>query len=267
MSRFTAYKTSTVQDISTLMSLVRVFLIATTTENGMRFQSYQINGTRILRRDTPAPKNLTDCACSVALRCPDRQWSGGQFICKHGNNCTKGTVVWSIPGLVTSCTTFETFFDSDLRCFFDRACFDTLLSMFNVDMPDRLPLPAATIAIPVMNSSIPSLFSPNDTIGSILDRLTIEEWRVTTNYEGYYKTCAPDTCKYSVLQRADPFYTASLIISIFGGLIVTFRLLVPVAVRLVHWIVTYRRARDTHTHDSPSGKLVANVHLLCHTEM
>ena len=56
-----------------------------------------------LRRYLPSPPSFNTCACSVALHCPDPSWSGGQFICQYGNNCTKGSVVWGVPGFVKAC--------------------------------------------------------------------------------------------------------------------------------------------------------------------
>ena len=251
------FQSNTKQKVRNDMSMARLLMAASARQSGITFQSFEINGTWAVRRHSPAPNSSNECACSVAFKCPDPMWTGGRFLCKYGNNCARGTTVWTAPGLVTSCTNFETLLDSDLRCFFDQTCFSTLLSMFNVDMPDRLPLPSATRTLTAMNSSVPSRFLPNDTMGTLFNELMIEEWQLRSSFEGYYQSCAPATCKYSVSQRADPFYVASLIVSIFGGLIVTFRLLVPVAARLVYWIAIYWRNRHTND-DGPRLGMLAD---------
>jgi hypothetical protein len=148
-----------------------------------------------------------------------------------------------VPGLVTRCSDFESLFASDLRCFFDQTCFDTLLYMFNVDMPNRLPLPEATLAIPVLNSSAQSLFQPNDTIATITGQSFVEEWEVRSNFVGYYESCAPTTCTYKVVRHVDYIYIVTILVSLFGGLVVVFRLLVPVVVRLASWILCQWRDR------------------------
>jgi hypothetical protein len=121
--------------------------------------------------------------------------------------------------------------------------------MYNVDMPHRLPLPPATLAMSALNASAPSLFLPNDTISTIFDQLMVEEWPVRPNFEGYYKSCAPATCTYTVYRRADLLFIIATLVSLFGGLVVTFRLLVPIAARLVYWTMNKWRGRHINPTD------------------
>lgn len=222
--------------------------MASGSENGVSYQSFQIDGNWFIRRHSPAPAAYNACACSVAYSCPDTAWSGGQFVCKYGKNCIEGTVVWSIPGLVKGCTLIETVFSSDLRCFFNQTCLNIILAMFNVDMPQRNPLPTDTIGLKALNSSILSPFLPNATLRLIFRELMIVNWKFATDYTGYYTTCAPDMCVYTLTERLDIIYGITTMVGLFGGLVVSFKLFISIGVRLFLWAHTMRTERSATEH-------------------
>ena len=222
-------------------------MAATGIQNGLTFQSSQFNGKWMLRRHSPAPSAYNVCACSVARVCPDASWSGGQFLCHYGDNCTKDTVVWKIPGFVKSCSTMETILNSDLRCFFNKTCFHLLLSMYNTDMPHRLSLPTRTLSIHILDRASLVSFSPESTIDQILTELMIDSWPISINYTNYYKMCSPTKCTFMLTERLDLFYVFTIITSVFGGLVIILRLLVPLLVTFIHWMWTYRSERNANT--------------------
>ena len=187
-------------------------------------------------RYSPAPATLDQCQCSVAFDCLEER---GRIWCSYGNNCTVGTTVWVTPGLFKSCTPLDRVFVSDFRCFFDQTCVDTLISLYNYDMPTRLPLPEATMAIRAMNSSVTSRFGPNDTLNKLFDEFLIEEWEIETDFVGYYSACSPSECVYTYSQRMDIVFVATTIFSLLGGLTVIFSLLTPIGVRLIEWTISY----------------------------
>jgi hypothetical protein len=221
---------------------MRLILATSGAQSGLKYQSLLVNNSWLVRRYSPAPSALDVCACSVTYDCPT---AGGSFFCINGNNCTAGTVVWETPGVINSCTGIDSLLNTDLRCFYDQTCLNSVLSMYNVDMPTRLPLPADTLAIPVLNSSAPSRFSPIDTLGSIVEQLMVEEWDTQTDFEGSYETCAPLTCTYTFKERLDLFYVIATLTGLLGGLIVTFRLFVPIGARLIQQTIVYCRNRRT----------------------
>ena len=230
------------------------------TQSGMSFLFDQTDDQSVLRRYSRAPLDSTACACSVVLNCPDPAWSGGQFLCQQGNNCTAGTVTWSIPGLVTSCTTLDTILNSDLRCFYNQSCFKTLLSMFNVDMPNRLPLPSSISGINMLDTSKPSKFSPKDTIGTIYDQLMVEQWLLLPNHGGYYGACAPAVCTYAVSERIDVLYFIATLFGVIGGLAVTLHLLVSAVAQLVQWLLLHCPDRQGNGTDQQSKLTVCRTH-------
>lgn len=230
-----------------ILSMVRKIMAGSGAEGNATYQSFLVNSSWSIRRYSPAPAAFNVCACSIALDCPEPR---GYFLCVNGNNCTAGTVVWVIPGIIQSCVHFESLFNCDLSCFFNQTCLNTILSMYNVDLPTRLPLPAATVAISVLNSSASSRFLPNDTLGTIFDHLLIETWEIQSNFEGYFNICAPAMCTYTITQQLDVFYTIATIVGLLGGLLVTFRLLVLVFARLIQWsILLWRNRYAGKSHD------------------
>lgn len=242
-------------NVAHILRLVRTWLIASGIPSGMNYQSFLVSDTWLIRHHLPAPPAVNICACSVAFNCPDSTWAGGQFLCVHGNNCTPDTIVWSVPGFVKGCTSLEQIYSTDLRCFFNETCFHILLSMYNLDVPDRLPLPVTTQTIPILNGSLPSKFSPTDTIDTIFNELMVEEWIIKSDYSGYYATCAPSVCTYTIKQRLDFLYVVSTVVGLFGGLSVTFRLVIPIAARLIHWIFINWVLRRLNHDGNRNGKV------------
>ena len=220
-----------------LVSMVRSMLLASGMENELSYGSVQINGSWQGYRYSPASLSVNACACSVDFVCPK---ANGQIYCSYGYNCTVGTTAWITPGLLKGCIYVDDIFLSDLHCFFDQACLDKFISLYNYDLPTRLPLPEATRTMRALSSDIPSRFSPNDTFDTIFNALMIEEWIIKGDFDRYYAECAPASCTYSYSQRLDIIYMATTIVALFGGLVVILRLLVPIGVKsldsiIVHW--------------------------------
>jgi hypothetical protein len=219
------------------VSIIRKMFAVASFEQGIEFRTLNIDDRLLLRRDSPAPSAFNVCTCSVSERCPDSSWSGGHIFCKNGNNCTKDSIVWSVPGLKRSCSAGEINMLSDLRCFFNQTCLDMLLSMYNVDMPNRPSLPAATRAIVALNISHLSSFSSEEQMDPMFNKLFVEKWELKPDFIGYYSICAPLVCTYTINRKMDIVYIFTAVIGLLGGMTVILRLLVPVTVRLAHSII------------------------------
>ena len=256
------FRQSMKQSWQILISLLRTLLTGGGFEGGIQFQSVEINGKTLLQRYLPAPSAYNVCACSVARNCPDPTWSGAQFLCYYGDNCTAGSVVWSIPGLIKACTAADSFLGSDLRCFFSKTCLNMLLSMYNVDMSKRQALPPDTLNINILNTSTLVSFLPTDTIEKIFNELMVDDWTMRTNFAGYYNSCAPATCTHTVARRMNFFYAFTMITTFSGGLVVTFRLLIPMCVRIVCWILMHRQNNHSNTsHQTSTTSSYGNLYI------
>ena len=236
-------------------------LVAIGGESDMRFQKFEVNGKPMIQLYSPAPPAFNVCACSVAYTCPDSQKTGGPFICHYGYNCTKNTTVWYVPGISSACTYYERLLGSDLHCFYNRTCIEMMLSMFNVDMPNRLPLSNASSHFTPLNSIIRSKFPPNAKIEALFSEFNLEEWTVLPNYERHYQLCSPDSCTYIVTERLGLAGVISKIISFFGGLSVTFRLLVPLLVRFAYWLARRWCRRRSLIDRRDMARPEGNIHL------
>jgi hypothetical protein len=229
--------------------------LASGIENGLSYGSVQINGSWQAFRYSPAPLSLNACACSVDFICPK---ANGQVYCSYGHNCTVGTSPWTTPGIIKGCVNLDDIFLSDLRCFFDQTCLDTLLSLFNYDLPSRPALPEATRTMRALSTEIPSRFSPIDMFRTICEALMIEEWIIQRDFDRYYAECAPASCSYSYSQRLDIVYMVTTIVALFGGLVVMLPLLVPIGVKSIdsivgHWQSSRTTAVAAANSENPEG--------------
>ena len=83
-----------------------------------------------------------------------------------------------------------------------------------------------TLIVTPLNSSIPSRFPPNITIGNLIDELFIEQWSTKSIYENYFAACAPSVYRYEYVSRNSIVYVITLILSLYGGLTFGLRFIV-----------------------------------------
>ena len=57
-----------------------------------------------------------------------------------------------------------------------------------------------------------------------LNNLLIEAWSTNINYSGYLARCAPKSCTYAKTDRTNFSYTITLLLGVYGGLIIILRL-------------------------------------------
>lgn len=247
-SLMTKFTTRTENNIADLASNVRLMLLASVIESYWWRQSIFVNGTWRLIRNLPIPSSFDECACSVSFDCV---YDIGNFFCDYGNNCTAGTIVWRLPGIKVGCGGLEGILSNDFRCFYNQTCFDIILSLYNLDMPDRLPLPEAILSIPILNSSSPSRFSPTDSLGVIFSRLMVEEWNMKSDFDSYYKTCAPSSCSYKIIERLNMVYVAVTLIGLLGGLSMFLRIFIQIIGQiLILAVPEWQKQYQTTTHRS-----------------
>ena len=71
----------------------------------------------------------------------------------------------------------------------------------------------------------------NDTIKTLFDQMMLESWDITIDFDAYFKICAPKSCTYNVRENFVFAYVITMLISVFGGLSVTIRVLAPMVVQ------------------------------------
>jgi hypothetical protein len=88
-----------------------------------------------------------------------------------------------------------------------------------------------------------SLSSPNMTVQSLVDTLLVTRWETNVIYDQYYTTCAPLSCTYTFAGQISVIYTVTIIIDLYGGLSVMFKLIAPILAKIVYYIISYRQRR------------------------
>jgi hypothetical protein len=77
-----------------------------------------------------------------------------------------------------------------------------------------------------------------------LYNLFVEEWSTEINYFKYFDECAPSFCTYTAIDQTNFYDASALFISLFGGLVIIFRLIAPFLVN-VGFKLKYR-SRNTN---------------------
>lgn len=242
-SLISVLKFQTENNMRDILTLSRIGLLASGVQSNLSYQSFFFNGSWLTNRYSPAPPSLSTCSCGVAFICSAIR---ALFLCTTGNNCTAGTAVWGIPGFVKGCISIDNTYLSDFQCFYNQTCLDTVRSMYNVDIPDRLPLPTATLSIPPLDVSVPSRFSPSDPLSKILDQLMVEEWEIQFNFESYYERCAPQSCTYTKVQRLNVIGVFTTLVGLTGGASVILKLLISIFGRGIEFFIFYWASRRSH---------------------
>jgi hypothetical protein len=155
-----------------------------------------------------------NCSCATNAMCT----SQASF---NGSN---------VPGFRVGCYPLEALFQSTLECLYNVTCIDQLKSMYNQSNITFNPLDA-------------TLSSPNMTVQSLLDVLLIERWETSVVYENYYATCTPLSCVYTFSGQVSLVYTVTTIIGLYGGLSVALKVIIPLLVKIGHYVITRHRQR------------------------
>ncbi|CAF4102018.1 unnamed protein product [Adineta steineri] len=127
-------------------------------------------------------------------------------------------ILFLVPGLYTGCYIIESLLQSNLQCFYNQTCIDTV----------QLYLGSSTlINVTALDISLSNQFLENTTVADILDRLMVEEWINSSMYGNYYNECQPSRCSYTVTTKNSAIYIVTTLIGLIGGLITVLKFVVP----------------------------------------
>ncbi|CAF1191491.1 unnamed protein product [Adineta ricciae] len=141
-----------------------------------------------------------------------------------------------LPGLFVGCLPTESLMQSNLRCFFNETCLSILISYLN----------ESTSSFKVLNAS---RFPPSTSIETLAYELFIESWSITKSYEEYFQQCHPTYCQYTIEAMRNVVNAFTSIISLYGGLTLVLRLLVPNIVMFIRNKIQQRRPNLTEAAD------------------
>ena len=129
-----------------------------------------------------------------------------------------------VDGMVFGCYLLETVLLSSLACFYSETCITDIRQAL-----DALPLTPEDF-IKLNNSA--TRFSINDTIEKIAYELFIESWTSNVSYERFFNSCSPKYCIYTYHYRFDALELLTTFLSVFAGLSLGVRFVVPHLIRL-----------------------------------
>ena len=147
----------------------------------------------------------------------------GNCSCARSAHCSLPIIIHNItfPGLAIGCLPSSVLLQSTLECFYNQTCIDTL--------HDAL-FDNVTISSLPTSINMSSRFPPYTLVGSLFDKLFIEEWVHQNDYEKFFRICAVSTCTYTYIQESDILYVITTVIGLFGGLSIVFRLVCPLLI-------------------------------------
>ena len=160
-------------------------------------------------------KIFNDCSCRT-----DR-------ICLEQIGFCEADSAWRyLPGLYISCYVHDALLMSTTQCFYDQTCVD-IIKEYIIQTSELYGL------IHILNGSETSRYRENETIETLLNNLFIENWNDIYSYEKYYNQCRPSVCSYTLEQKPSVLYILTKLISVYGGLAILLRFLVPNIINII----------------------------------
>ncbi|UJR29678.1 hypothetical protein I4U23_017226 [Adineta vaga] len=185
-----------------------------------RFQTFADNETA----DASGMNTITTCGSTNLIK------SAGFYtlpnnkpdIPKYFFTLIDYNAIVTIDGFFAGCTPFEGLLPSTLNCLYDIKCLMLLFDYF-----------------PILNQmhsnwtdSVLSSKQENISLNNYLLDLFIEEWSTEMNYSIYFDRCACSFCTYTTTDQTNVLYAMALLISLYGGLIIVFRLIAPFLINI-----------------------------------
>ncbi|CAF0778637.1 unnamed protein product [Didymodactylos carnosus] len=152
------------------------------------------------RRDQEYNSTGIECDCEETPYCI-------QQAVVYDSNSGKN-ILFHTPGIYVGCYIVEALLQSDLQCFFDFDCLQSLLN-----------------ALSSAYSNVSAIVLPNSThyaadtpMQVIVQNLMVEEWNNDTSYDSYFNICRPDHCTAMYVSRGNVVYIITTTIGLIGGL-------------------------------------------------
>ncbi|CAF1245633.1 unnamed protein product [Rotaria sordida] len=124
----------------------------------------------------------------------------------------------AMPGLNVGCYPLEALLKSNLQCLYNHSCIRLIQSIDQSFTP--------------LNASLTSKYKLNSSVQSILNELMVEEWISNVSYEDYYNVCSPSFCSYSYMIRRSFLDILSVLLGLYGGLVIITTTLVTILVHI-----------------------------------
>ena len=155
--------------------------------------------------------------------------------------------IFVIPGMKVGCMPYDAMIKSTLECFFSQSCLNTTARWISNLPPEQWPR--------ALDRWMVSTSKPETTIENLVNERMVERWINSTDFAGYYRSCAPSQCTYTVVRYNSFAYVISLLIGLYGGLTVALRFMAPFIVKFGRRLYEYFKTK-IHSRDRAQGKTV-----------
>ena len=188
--------------------------------------------------------NGTLCSCAIDPTCKQPQ---GFFERESFLDAYNATVF--IPGFFAACFPVESLLQSTLECFYSPGCLKTIQSYVTKYLSANQTIIWDFTAL---DPNISSRFLPNTTVEVVVNNLFVESWSPNISYALYYSNCRPLSCTYTAMERPTIVAVFTRVVSLFGGLSVTLRLIIP-------FVIEYLR-RSRAAADPDNSQLAGKIY-------
>ncbi|CAF1013034.1 unnamed protein product [Adineta ricciae] len=161
-----------------------------------------------------------------------RSYGNKNCSCGINASCTSLATIdkWIVPGFLVGCYPLESLLQSTLECLYDLTCINRLKNITKFSNITFRPLD-------------PTLSSHNVTVQSLVDVLMIDQWESNIIYENYYTACSAPSCTYVIIEQVNLVYMITTIFGLYGGLTIAFKVIVPILMTIVQYLIMHRRRR------------------------
>ncbi|CAF1490320.1 unnamed protein product [Adineta ricciae] len=151
------------------------------------------------------------------------------------NSCTCGTSskcteTSKIDGLLIGCYPLESLLQSSLKCLYNQTCLTSITELTENNESFEI------------LSTNNQLYSIDETVQQMVDRLFVIDWFINQSYyEQYFKQCHPTLCTYSFISTFDLLRSSTTILSLYGGLTIILRSIIPLIIKIILRFLRRRR--------------------------
>jgi hypothetical protein len=160
---------------------------------------------------------------------------------------------WTLPGFYRGCYIIEALLKSNLECFYNLSCLDMFHYYLQFD---------SMMNTTALDPALSTRYLPTTSIGEIVDQMMVEKWNWSANHANYFTACQPKECTYTVTDRNGAIYIVTTVISLIGGLVTVWKILIPrIVVRIVNGLNRKKRnvVNDVVNHGRKSKNTLPTI--------
>ncbi len=177
-----------------------------------------------------------NCICSSILQCQTPSAIFNVDLTASYVDNQNYSVSYVILGSFIGCSESDSLLISTLECFYsDSSCFSIVMSYIKQTYFWNVLDPEWFDVKPLLHNNLNfTRFNPNSSILSILEKVMIEQWNPSYEYETFYHLCSPSYCIYSErIQTNNMIGVIVILLSMIGGLTISLRLITPHLVTII----------------------------------